>query len=64
VNLLTKLRGYLVPLLATAAILLLHPARLFSQEAGGEANLVLPDLSQATFSAAPLAAGHCSSTAC
>ncbi|HMJ62533.1 MAG TPA: sodium-translocating pyrophosphatase, partial [Bryobacteraceae bacterium] len=43
---LTKMRGYLVPLLS----LLLFPASLFSQEqAGGEANLRLPDLSQATF---------------
>jgi K(+)-stimulated pyrophosphate-energized sodium pump len=44
--LLTKMRSYLVPLLS----LLLLPASLFSQEqAGGEANLRLPDLSQATF---------------
>jgi len=43
---LTKIRSYLVPLLS----LLLLPASLFSQEqAGGEANLHLPDLSQATF---------------
>jgi K(+)-stimulated pyrophosphate-energized sodium pump len=40
------MRSYLVPLLS----LLLLPASLFSQEqAGGEANLRLPDLSQATF---------------
>ena len=40
------MRSYLVPLLT----LLLLPGSLFSQEqAGGEANLVLPDLSQANF---------------
>ena len=40
------MRSYLVPLLS----LLLLPASLFSQEQpGGEANLHLPDLSQATF---------------
>ena len=40
------MRGYLVPLLS----LLLLPVSLFSQEqAGGEANLRLPDLTQATF---------------
>ena len=40
------MRGYLVLLLS----LLLLPVSLFSQEqTGGEANLRLPDLSQATF---------------
>ena len=44
-SLLTKMRSYLVSLL----FLLLIPVSAFSQEAGGEANLVLPDLGQATF---------------
>src|ERR1700729_2602856 len=40
----------IMPLLLAASILMSLPARAFAQsEAGGEANLVLPDLAQATF---------------
>jgi K(+)-stimulated pyrophosphate-energized sodium pump len=40
----------IMPLLLAASILMSLPARAFAQsDAGGEANLVLPDLAQATF---------------
>ena len=40
----------ILPLLLTALILMSLPAPAFAQsDAGGEANLVLPDLAQATF---------------
>jgi K(+)-stimulated pyrophosphate-energized sodium pump len=39
----------ILPLLLAALILMSLPAPAFAQPAGGEANLVLPDLAQATF---------------
>ncbi|HEY3935950.1 MAG TPA: sodium/proton-translocating pyrophosphatase, partial [Bryobacteraceae bacterium] len=48
-----KIPSHLVSLLPAALLLPLNPASLLAQEgagtAGGEANLVLPDLSQSTF---------------
>src|SRR5580704_6541138 len=39
----------ILPLLLAALILMSLPAHALAQSAGGEANLVLPDLAQATF---------------
>ena len=49
----------IMPLLLAVLMLMSLPAPAFAQsEAGGEANLVLPDLAQATFLGGPTAAHY------